>query len=84
MSVIGGASSVAGWPGGTLAIAVPEVTIKGRPEPARTEPSASMTRRSVSQLAANCEKSWLKARWMIPSERAAPSFRLSGSSIDPR
>ena len=37
-----------------------------------------------SKFAANCEKSWLKARWMTPSERAAPSFRLSGSSIDPR
>ena len=41
-------------PGGTLAIAVPEVTISGRPEPARTEPSVPMTGRSVSQFAANC------------------------------
>src|SRR3984957_16357069 len=53
LEVIAGASSVAGVPGGTLAIAVPEVTIKGRCEPARTEPSASTTRRSVSQFA--CE-----------------------------
>ena len=82
--VIAGASSVARAPGGTLAIAVPEVTIKGRREPARTEPSVSTTRRSVSQFAANFEKSWLKARWMIPSDRAAPSLRLFGSSIDPR
>ena len=79
-----GASSLASSPGGTLAIAVPEVTISGRPEPARTEPSVPMTRRSVSQFAMNCEKSWLNARWTTPSERAAPSFRLSGSSIDPR
>jgi hypothetical protein len=84
LEVILGASSVAGSPGATLAIAVPEVTINGRSEPASTEPIASMTRRSVSQFAANFEKSWLNARWMTPSEREAPSFRLSGSSIDPR
>jgi hypothetical protein len=58
-----------------------DVTINGRSE---TEASALMTRRSSSQFATNFEKSWLKARWMTPSDRAAPSLRLSISSSDPR
>ncbi len=43
------------------AIAVPEVTIKGRSEPARAEPRASIARLSISQLSSNFEKSWMKA-----------------------
>ena len=58
--------------------------MSGRSEAARTEPSASITRRSSSQFAGYVEKSWLKAKWMTPSDRAAPSLRLSRSSIDPR
>ncbi len=58
---MGASSSVARRPG-VKAIPVPEVTIKGRSEPASAEPSASMARLSISQFAANFEKSWLKAR----------------------
>ncbi len=61
-----GLSSLAGWPGMVLAMPVPEVTTNGRPEPASAAPRAAITRRSSSQLAANREKSWLKARWMTP------------------
>jgi hypothetical protein len=67
-----------------LAIAVPEVMTSGRAEPLSTDASAAITARSSSQFCTNREKSWLNARWMTPSDRAAPSFRLSGSAIDPR
>ena len=39
-------SSVAGWPGALVPIPVPEVTTKGRSEPASASPIASMARRS--------------------------------------
>src|SRR6185437_8275598 len=55
----------------------------GRPEPVSSLPIASMARRSAALLSANFEKSWLKARWMTPSARAAPCFKTSVSSIDP-
>src|SRR6202008_2887387 len=63
--------------------------MNGRSEPVSTEPIASMARRSISQLATNFEKSlpnasWLKARWITPSESAVPLRRLSRSSSEPR
>ena len=55
----GTSSSVATRPGAMSN--VPEVTTRGRSEPSSAEPSASMARLSISQFAANFEKSWLKA-----------------------
>ena len=63
---------------------VPEVTIKGRSEPARAEPSVSMARRSISQLSLNFEKSWMKPVWITPSAVTAPLRRLTRSSSEPR
>jgi len=74
----------AGRPGTVLARPVPDVTISGRFDPASTEPSAWITGRSSSQFWTNLEKSWLKARWITPSDLEAPSIRLSGSAMDPR
>ena len=72
-----------GRPGDCLAIPVPEVTKSGRSEPDSAEPRVWMTLRSASQLAANLEKSWLKARWMTASHFPAPVRRESRSSIEP-
>ena len=77
-------SSVAARPGPALPIPVPEVMTSGRPDPASAAPSASMARLSLSQFAANREKSWSKAVWITPSDTAAPLRRLSGSSRSPR
>ena len=46
---------------------VPEVTIKGRSEPASSAPRASIARLSISQFSLNFEKSWMKAVWITPS-----------------
>ena len=43
-----------------------------------------MARLSISQFAANFEKSWMKAVWITPSDAAAPLRRLSRSSRSPR
>ncbi len=54
----GGSVSVEGVPGAlACAMAVPEVTMNGLLEPARTSPMALMAFRSVSQFLTNCEKS---------------------------
>src|SRR5208337_3881914 len=42
--------------------AVPEVTTKGRPEPASAEPRTSIARLSISQFSTYFEKSWIKAQ----------------------
>ena len=58
---------------------VPEVTTKGRFEPASSVPMVSMARRSIAQTSSNFEKSWTKAVWMTPSDLDAPLRRLSRS-----
>jgi len=45
---------------------------------------ASMARLSIWPFSANFEKSWMKARWMVPSVSLAPLRRLSRSSSAPR
>jgi hypothetical protein len=51
----GRSSSVATRPG--AASAVPEVTMRGRPEPASAAPRVSIARLSMAQFASNLEKS---------------------------
>src|SRR5712692_3186735 len=46
---------------GVTTTPVPEVTIKGRSEPASAEPRVSMACLSASQLAAYFEESWINA-----------------------
>ena len=41
--------------------------MKGLLVPASTSPITSMARLSICPFSANFEKSWMKARWMVPS-----------------
>ena len=47
--------------------------------PSSTLPIASMARLSIWPFSANFEKSWMKARWIMPSASFAALFRLSRS-----
>ena len=62
---ITGSFSVASRPGATSS--VPEVTMNGLSDPASSSPMASMACLSSWPFSANFEKSWMKARWMVPS-----------------
>ena len=77
-------SSVASRPSTNATMRVPDVPTKGRFEPARASPIASTPRRSVSAEPRKSLKSWLKAKWITPSEAAAAACRPSRSSRSPR
>jgi hypothetical protein len=46
--------------------------MKGLFVPSSTSPIASMARLSICPFSANFEKSWMKARWIVPSVSFAP------------
>jgi len=55
----------------------PELTIKGRSEPASEVPRAAIARFSSSELFFQFAESWLKAQCITTSEWTAPLRRLS-------
>ena len=81
-SCAGTSASVPMRPGASTV--VPDVATKGLFVSSSARARASSARWSVCAFASYCEKSWMKAVWITPSQARAPAARLSRSDSSPR